>query len=190
LSWALAFFYFMTFGGFVALGVFLPTLLTKQFGLTQDDAGLRTAGFVVVATLARPVGGWLSDRIGGARLLAVVFGLMCVLALVLTSSNFTVFTVGALSMAAVLGIGNGSVFKLVPALFPAEVGAVTGLVGALGGLGGFFPPIVLGVVHQNTGGYGLGFVFLALFAAAALLFDLGLFVRPRAGTGSVQPASA
>ena len=68
LSWGLSAFYFVTFGGFVAMGVYLPTLLKNRFGLTADDAGLRTAGFVVVAVLLRPVGGWLADRIGGARL--------------------------------------------------------------------------------------------------------------------------
>jgi NNP family nitrate/nitrite transporter-like MFS transporter len=172
LSWLLSFFYFITFGGFVALGIYLPTLLKGEFHLTLSDAGLRTAGFVVVATSARPVGGWLSDRVPPSRVLIGVFSILVVLALLLTSTNIVLFTIGALGGAATLGIGNGAVFKLVPQYFPAEVGVVTGLVGALGGLGGFFPPIVLGIVKETTGGYALGFVLLALSALAALVADL------------------
>jgi NNP family nitrate/nitrite transporter-like MFS transporter len=178
LSWALSFFYFITFGGFVAMGVYLPTMLKSRFHLSLDDAGLRTAGFVVLATAMRPLGGWIADRIGGPRLLAAVFALVACLALLLTSSDFVIFSVGALGIAAMLGLGNGAVFKLVPQHFPTEVGVVTGLVGALGGLGGFFPPIVLGILKQSTGSYTVGFLLLALFALAALALDVAIFLRP------------
>jgi NNP family nitrate/nitrite transporter-like MFS transporter len=77
-------------------------------------------------------------------------------------------TLGALGMAATIGLGNGAVFKMVPQYFPTSVGSVTGLVGAAGGLGGFFPPLVLGLVKQATGGYALGFALLAAFALACL----------------------
>jgi NNP family nitrate/nitrite transporter-like MFS transporter len=73
LAWVLSLFYFLTFGGFVAFSIYLPTLLKDQFGLKAADAGFRAAGFVVLATLMRPVGGWLADRIGGARVLAGAF---------------------------------------------------------------------------------------------------------------------
>lgn len=187
LSWLLASFYFITFGGFVALGIYLPTLLKGEFGLDAADAGLRTAGFVLVATLIRPVGGWLSDRIGGTGVLVGVFAVLVIFALLLTSSDFVLFTIGALGGAAALGLGNGAVFKLVPQYFPSEVGVVTGLVGALGGLGGFFPPIVLGIVKENTGGYALGFILLALSAAAALVATL-LLLRNRGAAREVTAA--
>ena len=58
-AWLLGAFYFLTFGGFVAFSIYLPTLLKAQFGLEPADAGFRAAGFVVLATLMRPVGGWL-----------------------------------------------------------------------------------------------------------------------------------
>jgi NNP family nitrate/nitrite transporter-like MFS transporter len=177
LSWALSYFYFITFGGFVALGVYLPTLLKGHFGLTLEDAGMRTAGFVLLATALCPVGGWVADRFGGARVLAGVFPLVAGLALLLISSNLVVFSIGALGIAALLGLGNGAVFKLVPASFPTEVGTVTGLVGAIGGLGGFFPPIVLGVLKQTTGSYTIGFVLLALFALAALAVNVTIFLH-------------
>jgi len=177
LAWALAFFYFITFGGFVALGVYLPTLLRNYFGLSLEDAGMRTAGFVLLATIMRPVGGRLADRVGGARVLAAVFILTAGLALLLTSADLGIFRIGALGVAAVLGLGNGAVFKLVPERFPHEVGAVTGLVGAVGGLGGFFPPIILGVLKETTGQYTIGFVLLALFALVALAVDVLVFMR-------------
>ncbi len=80
LSWALSLFYFLTFGGFVAMGIYLPTLLRENFGLTPEDAGARAAGFIILATLSRPVGGWLSDRFGGQRLLLAVFSGIALLA--------------------------------------------------------------------------------------------------------------
>ena len=73
-------------------------------------------------------------------------------------------TICCLTMAVALGLGTGAVFKLVPEWFPDRVGAVTGVVGAAGGLGGFFPPLVMGVVKSATGGYALGFVLMALVA--------------------------
>jgi NNP family nitrate/nitrite transporter-like MFS transporter len=78
------------------------------------------------------------------------------------------FTIGALGMAAAIGLGNGAVFKLVPQAFPRAVGSVTGLVGAAGGLGGFFPPLVLGLIRQATGHYTWGFVLLGGFSLLCL----------------------
>lgn len=162
LAWVLAVFYFLTFGGFVAFAVYLPSLLRDQFRLAPADAGFRTAGFVVLATLCRPLGGWLADKTGGARVLAGVFLGMVPFALLLAWPAMLPFTVGALGAAALLGIGNGAVFKLVPEYFPGRTGAVTGLVGAMGGLGGFFPPLVLGLFRDHFGAYWPGFLLLAI----------------------------
>jgi len=166
--WLLSLFYFLTFGGFVALSIYLPTLLKDLFGLTPTDAGARVAGFVIVATAMRPLGGWLADRYGGAHVLALVLGMISILAFGLTSTSIVLFTTGALGSAAALGLGNGAVFKLVPEYFPRETGTATGLVGAAGGLGGFFPPLVLGLIRAQTGSYALGFVFLSGFALICL----------------------
>jgi NNP family nitrate/nitrite transporter-like MFS transporter len=173
-SWKLSIYYFLTFGGFVAMAVYLPILLTDIFKLTPRDAGARTAGFVLLATAMRPLGGWLADRVGGRAILTVVFPFVAVAAALMTISSIVPFTIGALGMAAAIGLGNGAVFKLVPEHFPQSVGAVTGLVGAAGGLGGFFPPLVLGVVRQTTGSFMGGFVLLAIAALASLLV-----IRPR-----------
>jgi len=181
LSWALAAFYFLTFGGFVAFSVYLPTLLRDEFGLTLADAGLRTAGFVVLATLMRPAGGILSDRIGGARVLSGVFAGVVPFALLLMWPSMVPFTVGALGCAALLGAGNGAVFKLVPELFPKRTATVTGLVGAIGGLGGFFPPLLLGFFRDRYGVLWPGFLLLALTAAGMWELNARLFLtRQRA----------
>ena len=181
IAWVLSLFYFVTFGGFVAFSIYLPTLLKDQFGLSATDAGARTAGFVLLATLMRPIGGSLADRFGGARLLMLVFVAVAALGLLMGCPWMPTFTIGALGGAAALGLGNGAVFKLVPQYFPKETGTVTGLVGAFGGLGGFFPPLVLGVIRDATGGYAWGFVFLACFALACLAVHYFVLVRPGGG---------
>jgi NNP family nitrate/nitrite transporter-like MFS transporter len=166
LAWVLSLFYFLTFGGFVAFSIYLPALLRDPFGLKPADAGFRAAGFVVLATLLRPVGGWLADRIGGARVLAGVFTGILPFALLLTWPAILPFSVGALGCAALLGLGNGAVFKLVPQYFPDDTATVTGLVGAMGGLGGFFPPLLLGLCHDRLGVIWPGFILLAATSAA------------------------
>lgn len=164
IAWLLGAFYFLTFGGFVAFSIYLPTLLRSQFGLTPADAGFRAAGFVVLATLIRPIGGWLADRIGGAQVLSWVFGGVSLFALLMMWPSMVPFTVGALGCSLLLGLGNGAVFKLVPERFPTDTGTVTGLVGALGGLGGFFPPLLLGFFYDQFGIIWPGFVLLSLTA--------------------------
>jgi NNP family nitrate/nitrite transporter-like MFS transporter len=177
LAWVLSLFYFLTFGGFVAFSIYLPTLLRDQFGLRPADAGFRTAGFVLLATLLRPVGGLLADRIGGARVLSGVFLAVVPFALLLAWPSMIPFTVGALGCAALLGLGNGAVFKLVPQYFPGQTATVTGLVGAMGGLGGFFPPLVLGAFRDGVGAVWPGFVLLAATAATLYLVNRQVFLK-------------
>jgi NNP family nitrate/nitrite transporter-like MFS transporter len=188
LAWALSAFYFLTFGGFVAFSVYLPTLLRDEFALTATDAGFRTAGFVVLATLMRPLGGMLADHIGGARVLSGVFAGVLPFAMLLMWPSIVPFTVGALGCAALLGAGNGAVFKLVPEVFPRSTATVTGLVGAMGGLGGFFPPLLLGFFREQTGAVWPGFGLLAMFAAGMWVLNARVFVpRQRATERAVAP---
>ena len=164
----LSLFYFVTFGGFVAMAIFLPKLLTDWFDLSLTDAGLRAAGFTLVATVARPIGGWLADRVGGTTVLTASFVGIGIDAIGLSwqasDPSIVPVTIFCLTMAAFLGLGNGAVFKLVPLFFPQATGAATGIIGAAGGLGGFFPPLVLGIVKDATGDFALGFVLLVAFA--------------------------
>jgi len=114
----------------------------------------------------------------GARVLVPVFVAVALLGTLMGCPWMPTFTVGALGAAAALGLGNGAVFKLVPQYFPKETATVTGLVGAFGGLGGFFPPLVLGVLRDATGAYTWGFIFLALFALLCLTINYFVFLRP------------
>jgi MFS transporter, NNP family, nitrate/nitrite transporter len=123
---------------------------------------------VLLATLLRTAGGILADRIGGIVILMGVFIATAIFAIFMACPMIHTFTIGALGMAAAIGLGNGAVFKLVPQYFPKSVGSVTGLVGAAGGLGGFFPPLLLGVIKQTTGSFSLGFIFLAVFSLLCL----------------------
>lgn len=180
LAWVLSAFYFLSFGGFVAFSIYLPSLLKDEFHLLPTDAGLRTAGFVVLATLMRPIGGWLSDRIGGSRVLSIAFLGAVPFALLLAWNSMLPFTVGALGCSALLGLANGAVFKLVPQYFPAETGTVTGLVGAMGGLGGFFPPLLLGVFKDRLGAIWPGFILLACTAFGLWIVNARVFLQREA----------
>ncbi len=171
-SWLLSLYYFMTFGGFVAMAIYLPIFLSEIFGLSPQMAGMRTAGFVLLATLFRPIGGILADKVGGKKILTFVFPFTAVMAIFLACPTMMIFTIGALGMAMAIGLGNGAVFKLVPEYFPTSVGSVTGVVGAAGGLGGFFPPLLLGAIKQQTGSFTLGFIALSVFCLACLVILL------------------
>jgi len=186
LSWL----YAIGFGGFVAFSVYLPTDLHNAYGLSTSDAANRTAGFVILAVIARPVGGWLSDRFGGVPVSVVCFGAAAVLAFVesFQPSLDLWGTVGFLGLAAVLGASSGATFALVAKVAPpGKVGAVTGLVGAAGGLGGFIPPLIMGAVYGAQGDYDLGFILLAVIALLTMLFTLGP-VRRRAQQTAAEAA--
>lgn len=187
MSWGLSLYYFLTFGGFLAMAQYLPKFLTLDFHLTKQDAGLRAAGFVLLATAVRPLGGWMADKCGGKRILMWVFPMTAFCALLMAYPSMATFTIGALAMGFFIGLGNGAVFKLVPEYFPRSVGSVTGLVGAAGGLGGFFPPLVLGLLKQATGQFTWGFILLALFSLCCL--GVLMFASRRTATAK-QPSIA
>ncbi len=169
-AWLLTLFYFLSFGGFVAMFLYLPKLLVGVHHLTPADAGARAAGFALLAVIARPTGGTLADRLGAPAVLAVSFGVTAALAPVLAVAYASILplTIACLTMAVALGLGTGAVLKMVAQVYPTRVGAVTGVVGAAGGLGGFFPPLVMAAVYSATGSYALGFVLLGVTALLCL----------------------
>lgn len=178
--WFLSLFYFITFGSFVAFTVYLPNFLVEHFHLEPVDAGLRTAGFIVLATAMRPLGGWLADKFDAFVILVYVFsGITLAGALLAFSPSLALYTAGVLTIALCAGIGNGTVFKLVPLYFTKQAGIVNGIVSAVGGLGGFFPPLVLAAVKDLTGQYAIGFMALSEFALASLIIVIFMYYREK-----------
>jgi MFS transporter, NNP family, nitrate/nitrite transporter len=172
-----SFLYSLTFGGFVGFTSFLTTFFHEQYHLSRVSAGDFTTVVVFSGSLMRPLGGWLSDRLGGYRLLLLLLtGAAISLGAVATLPPLAVVVPLLFLTVGLLGMGNGAVFQLVPQRFPARMGLVTGIVGAAGGLGGFFLPSVLGAAKDATGSYAAGLT--ALFA----VFMIGSFVLLELGS--------
>lgn len=172
----LSFLYSLTFGGFVGFASFLTTFFHEQYQLPRVTAGDFTTLVVVSGSLLRPVGGWLADRVGGYRLLVMLLAgaAICVGAVASLPSVYVTVVLLFIGMG-MLGMGNGAVFQLVPQRFPDRMGIVTGVVGAAGGLGGFFLPSILGAVRDATGTYASGlFGCAAVFlVGTVVLLELG-----------------
>jgi NNP family nitrate/nitrite transporter-like MFS transporter len=184
-TWQLCFLYAVGFGGFVAFSVYLPAYLRQAYGLTANDAALRTAGFVVLAVIARPVGGWLSDRLHPVPVLVWCFAgtAVCAVVQAFQPSLIPLATIAFLAIAGLLGAASGAVFALVGKVAPADqVGSVTGVVGAAGGLGGFVPPLIMGWVYGFESSYAIGLMLLSDVALAAAVYTAvkmsGLVRRP------------
>lgn len=178
--WFLSLFYFITFGSFVAFTIYLPSFLVNHFQLDKVDAGLRTAGFIAFATIFRPIGGWLGDKINPFLILAGVFtGLTFAGFLLSFTPSLPIYSFGCLLVAFCAGIGNGAIFKLVPLYFTKQAGIVNGIVSAMGGLGGFFPPIILTVLFNWSGHYAIGFMSLSEFSLASLILVVWLYYQEK-----------
>ncbi|MEI4799787.1 nitrate/nitrite transporter [Bacillus sp. NPDC077411] len=178
--WFLCIFYFLTFGSFVAFTVYLPNFLVSHFGLAKVDAGLRTAGFIALATIMRPIGGWLGDKFNPFKILIFVFTGLTLAGIILSfMPKMNVYTFGCLLVAFCAGTGNGTIFKLVPMYFSKQAGIVNGLVSALGGLGGFFPPLILTLLFQLTGHYAIGFMALSEVALACLVITVWMYSQEK-----------
>ncbi len=202
------FFYFITFGGFVGLASALPLYFTTQYHATGVAAGLMVALIVAFGSGFRPVGGYIADRIGGVKTLCFLFVLVsaCYFAVAFLPAGpapakgvagwglmqlppvafaaVALFSVGVLS----LGMGNGAVFQLLPQRFRREIGAMTGLVGAAGGFGGFFLAKTLAYSKGATGGFTAGFVFFGFLALLGLVGLIFVKTRWRTTWGAVSGA--
>ncbi|MGO8833369.1 MAG: MFS transporter [Roseiarcus sp.] len=180
-AWWLMAFYCVTFGGFVGLSSFLPIYFNDQYGLSPVAAGYCTAACVFAGSFVRPFGGAVADRIGGVKALSFVYGLVAVLLLIVSRGipNLMVALPLIIVTMGALGAGNGAVFQIVPQRFARNVGVVTGLVGATGGIGGFYLAASLGYAKQLTGGYGIGLAIFAFLALAALTALTSVSIRWR-----------
>ena len=191
-AWWFMFFYAVTFGGFSGLASSLTIYFNADYGLSPITAGYFTAAAVFAGSLVRPVGGALADRIGGIRALSITY-IVAAAALVVASFHLpsawmalVFFIAGMLA----LGMGNGSVFQLVPQRFRREIGVMTGLVGMTGGIGGFYLASSLGYSKQFTGSYQLGLLLFAVLAMVALLGLTSIKGRWRTTWGAVGMTTA
>ncbi|HVA45014.1 MAG TPA: nitrate/nitrite transporter [Pirellulales bacterium] len=168
--WWFCLFYAVTFGGFVGLASFLNIFFHDQYGLSKAAAGGFATLCVVAGSFLRPAGGYLADRIGGVHLLTLLYlGVGTLLLGLATSPPLAGGTLLMFAVMGMLGMGNGAVFQLVPQRFCKQIGTVTGLVGAAGGLGGFLLPTLLGSVKQQTGQFAGGFFLFSLTAFATAI---------------------
>jgi len=184
-SWWLMFFYAVSFGGFVGLSSFLPIYFHDQYKLTPVMAGYFTAACVFAGSFARPLGGYLADRIGGTRALSAIYLIVAAILFAVVEGALPVVAalVAFIAAMASLGMGNGAVFQLVPQRFGRDVGLMTGLVGMTGGIGGFYLAASLGYAKQFTGSYSFGFIVFACMALAAFAGIASVRPRWRASLG-------
>jgi NNP family nitrate/nitrite transporter-like MFS transporter len=170
-TWVMMLVYSITFGGFVGMSSYVSLLLTTQYGMTKIHAGLVMALLAFTGAMVRPLGGLLADRLSGVRVLLVLL-------LAIALANFAFARVMpslsggiALLMALYLcfGLGNGATFQLVPQRWAARTGIMTGIIGAAGGIGGFYLPVIMGLARESTGSYQLGFAVFAALAALAFV---------------------
>jgi NNP family nitrate/nitrite transporter-like MFS transporter len=162
--------YGITFGGFVGLTSFLPLLLHDHYGSDPIVGGSLAALCGLTGSLIRPVGGHVADRWDSLRVLVGMFAVLTVMSLLTASFPSLAWAVALLVLLiAIMGFGNGVIFQIVSEWFPREIGLASGLVGAAGGIGGFFVPIWFGLLREHTGSFVSGFVGLALISAAAAL---------------------
>ncbi|MDQ0245563.1 NNP family nitrate/nitrite transporter-like MFS transporter [Bacillus fengqiuensis] len=169
-TWYFCLLYSVTFGGFVGLASFLSIFFVDQYDLSKVRAGDFVTLCVAAGSFFRPVGGFIADKIGGVRLLTFLFiGVALSMFGVSQLPSLTFVTILLFIGMMCLGMGNGAVFQLVPQRFQKEIGMITGIVGAAGGVGGFFVPNILGTLKQMTGTYATGFMVYAGIGMAALL---------------------
>ena len=170
--WRFSLYYVVVFGAYVALAAWLPKYYVDNFGIELRTAALLTALFIFPASLLRPVGGIFSDRFGARRVMYWTFGVMLLVTGILmmpngfitivqadgSTSEHLAYSLGVAPFTALLvllgcamGVGKAAVYKHIPEYFPKDVGAVGGLVGLFGALGGFFLPLLFAYSFKATG---------------------------------------
>nr|WP_294840342.1 nitrate/nitrite transporter [uncultured Methylotenera sp.] len=189
-AWWFMFFYSVTFGGFVGLASSLTIYFNDLYALGPVVSGYCTAACVFAGSLVRPLGGWLADRVGGIRTLLTMYILAAILLVIMSfgQPTYQAALMVIIPTMAILGMGNGAVFQLVPQRFRKEIGVMTGLVGMAGGVGGFYLASSLGVIKQATGSYQVGILIFAGLAALAVLGLTGVKTRWRTTWGAATTA--
>jgi NNP family nitrate/nitrite transporter-like MFS transporter len=175
-TWVVMLVYSITFGGFVGMSSYVSLLLTTQYMMSKVNAGLVMAALAFTGAMVRPVGGLLADRLSGVRILLVLL-----LAIAIGNFLFALVIPGVTAAVALLfglylcfGLGNGATFQLVPQRWTSRTGVMTGIIGAAGGIGGFYLPVILGIARENTGSYRIGFAVFSGLATLAFIVITGL----------------
>ena len=191
-AWWFMFFYSVTFGGFVGLASSLTIYFNTQYGLSAVTAGFYTAACVFAGSMFRPLGGMIADRLGGIKSLSLMYLLAAVCLFIVSFGPASPYAALAVFVAAMLclGMGNGSVFQLVPQRFRKEIGVMTGMVGMAGGIGGFYLASSLGYSKQFTGSYQTGFLIFAALAIVALIGLTSVKTRWRTTWGAAHMTAA
>jgi NNP family nitrate/nitrite transporter-like MFS transporter len=169
-GWYFNLIYIITFGGFIGLATFLPSLFVAQFHIAKSQAGTLTMLATLTGSITRVFGGWFADRVGGITTLSVVFliAIAGIFGLVASPSLMVTTALFMLCFAA-LGAGNGATFQLVPLRWPITTAVAGGMIGEIGALGGSILPNVLGQSRQRTGSFATGFAAYAVFALLVLI---------------------
>ncbi|MFT4294409.1 MAG: nitrate/nitrite transporter [Micropruina sp.] len=189
--WRFSLYYVAVFGSYVALSAWLPKYYIDNFGVDLWSAALLTALFIFPASLLRPLGGWISDRLGARTVMYVTFGVMLVTSGILMMPNGHIvishadgtrtehlgyainvvwFTVLVFLLGCAMGVGKAAVYKHIPEYFPDNVGSVGGLVGMLGGLGGFILPPLFAYTKAWSGFPTSTFFVLFLLTAVCAIW--------------------
>jgi NNP family nitrate/nitrite transporter-like MFS transporter len=175
-TWIVMLVYSITFGGFVGMSSYVSLLLTTQYELSKVNAGMVMAALSFTGAMVRPVGGFLADRLSGVKVLKVLL-----LGIALCNVSFALRMPplsGAVALLAALylcfGLGNGATFQLVPRRWQGKTGLMTGLIGAAGGIGGFYLPVVMGLARERSGSYQPGFATFGILAATALILVIAV----------------
>jgi len=170
-TWVVMLVYSITFGGFVGMSSYVSLFLTSQYSLSKLDAGYIMGILSFAGAMVRPVGGLIADRLSGVRVVVVLLAAMA-----LCNFGFALLMpplAGGVALLAILylcfGLGNGATFQLVPHRWPGRTGLMTGIIGAAGGIGGFYLPVIMGLAREGTGSYQLGFAAFAALSGFALL---------------------
>jgi NNP family nitrate/nitrite transporter-like MFS transporter len=175
-TWVMMLVYSITFGGFVGMSSYVSLLLTAQYGLSKLNAGFIMAALSFTGAMVRPVGGWVADRLSGVKVLLVLL-------IAIAISNFAFAMLmpalgGGTALLALLylcfGLGNGATFQLVPHRWRGKTGVMTGIIGAAGGIGGFYLPVVMGIAKESTGSYQMGFATFGTLATLAFILVAAL----------------
>ncbi|TAH37535.1 MAG: NarK/NasA family nitrate transporter [Alphaproteobacteria bacterium] len=187
--WRFSLYYFFVFGGFVALALWLPRYYVGVYGMDIKQAGMLAASFSVAGSIFRAAGGYMSDKYGARAVMYWTFFVCsgCCFLLAYPETDYIIhgiksdiafsfgwgfipFTIIVFILGFFMSLGKAAVYKHIPVYYPNDVGSVAGIVGLIGGLGGFFLPLAFGLMNDWIGVWTSCFMLMFALVAIALLW--------------------